>query len=695
MTSSKPKLVLSRSQDIAFNKLILSQSNVRRVKAGQSIEDLAEDIAHRGLLQSLNVRPVLDGNGAATEMFEVPAGSRRYRALELLVKQKRMAKTTPVPCVVREGTETSAEEDSLAENTFRLNLHPLDEFRTIQTLRAQGLGDDTIATHLRTTTAIVKQRARLMAVSEKLLAIYGNDGMTLEQLMAFTVSDDHARQEQVWQSISEDVYVDDPQSIRGLLTEDAVEASDKRVRFVGIDAYQAAGGAVMRDLFDEDDGGWLQDPALLDRLVTDKLKAVAETIGSEGWKWIAVALTFPYGHNAGMRRLAGTVVELTEEEHASRDALRAELGQLEEKYAQAEEYPDEVDQRAGEIEAVLEAFENRPVIYDPAEIGRAGAFISLTSEGGLRIERGYVRRDDETPAEPQQDEPVGGDDAPTSQPEAVSARAVITIGGAPADDDEQDDEGIKPLPDRLLSELTAHRTLALQDAVANHPHVAMTALLYKLCLDCFYRSGSGSCLEASVSQIYMPIQAADLKDSASALAIGERQDVLRTELPEQESALWEFLAALADERRMALLAHCVSLGVTALHERADRPGGSGPSRPLVERRLVQANRLARAVDLDMAEAGWRPTVENYLGRVTKPRILEAVREARGEQSAQLIDHLKKAEMAKEAERLLEGTGWLPEPLRLAEPVVGNTDDDAAVEALPDFLADDVQQVAAE
>ena len=88
-------------------------------------------------------------------------------------------------------------------------------------------------------------------------------------------------------------------------------------------------------------------------------------------------------------------------------------------------------------------------------------------------------------------------------------------------------------------------------------------------------------------------------------------------------------------------------------------------RPRRPQRLDQADRLARAVGLDMVAAGWRPTVDNYLGRVTKPRILEAVREAKGEPSAQLIDHLKKGDMAQEAERLLDGTGWLPEPLRLA------------------------------
>jgi len=118
----------------------------------------------------------------------------------------------------------------------------------------------------------------------------------------------------------------------------------------------------------------------------------------------------------------------------------------------------------------------------------------------------------------------------------------------------------------------------------------------------------------------------------------------------------------------------------------------------VQRRLVQADRLARAGGLDMVEAGWRPTVDNYLGRVTKPRILEAVREAKGEQSAQLIDHLKKAEMAKEAERLLNGTGWLPEPLRTPEgEPADTTDGDTAEEtkALPAFLADDEESIGDE
>src|SRR5580704_6942641 len=280
------KITLSASRDIPFNKLVLSQSNVRRVKARVSIEELAEDITRRSLLQSLSVRPVLDDDGQETGMFEVPAGGRRFRALELLVKQKRMNKTQPVPCVVR--TNGLAEEDSLAENVQRVALHPLDQFRAFQTLRQKGLSEEDIAARFFVNPTVVKQRLKLAAVSDKLLDIYAEDGMTLEQLMAFTVTNDHARQEQVWDSLAGS-HTKAPYFIRRQLTEGAVRAGDKRAQFVGLAAYEAAGGIVLRDLFEDDDGGWLQDPALLDRLANEKLQAEAERLRQEGWKWIAVA----------------------------------------------------------------------------------------------------------------------------------------------------------------------------------------------------------------------------------------------------------------------------------------------------------------------------------------------------------------------------------------------------------------------
>ena len=684
MAKAVQKITLSPSRDIPFNKLVLSQSNVRRIKAGVSIEQLAESIAQRTLLQSLNVRAVRDADGNETGMFEVPAGGRRYRALELLVKQKRMVKTQPVPCVVREGG--IAEDDSIAENDERVGLHPLDQFRAFQTLRNIGMSEEDIAARHFVTPAIVKQRLRLASVSTALHEVYAEDGMTLEQLMAFSVTGDHARQEQIWENVSKSGY-DEPYQIRRMLTENTVRASDKRAQFIGISAYEAAGGAILRDLFERDDGGWLQDVPLLERLVTEKLKTEAETIAAEGWKWIEVAISFPYGHDDGLRQLEGTPAGITPDEQATIEALQAEHAKLEAEYQDADELPDEVDVRLSEIEKELSAIDNRPHIFDAADIARAGAFVSIDSDGSLLIDRGFVRPEDEAPVE-SVDVDTDSSNIDGAAPDTSSVRrTVITVGGQPEAEDEEED-GIKPLPDRLVMELTAYRTLALRDAVATTPHVAMTALLHKLCLDTFQREMPSGCLQVSVRQVHFSAPAPDLKGSAPAKAIADRNTAWAADMPKDEVALWDWLAALDDASRSALLAHCVSFGVNALFEKVDRYGGNGLSAHGLRQRLDQADRLARAVNLDMVEAGWRPTADNYLGRVTKSRILEAVREAKGESSAQLIDHLKKSEMVKEAERLLDGTGWLPEPLRRAETVPASSEPDAAAEPLPEFLVDD-------
>lgn len=691
MAATVQKITLSSSRDIPFNKLVLSQSNVRRIKAGVSIEDLATSIARRGLIQSLSVQAVTDTEGVETGMFEVPAGGRRFRALELLVKGKRLAKTARVPCVVRErDSEILAEEVSLAENIERAPLHPLDQYRAFQDMLDKGMTEEAIAAAFFVPVTVVKQRLRLASVSPALLDVYADDGMTLEQLMAFTVSADHDRQVQVWEAMK-DAWSKEPYQIRRMLTEKTVRASDKRAVFVGLAAYEAAGGVVLRDLFQSDDGGWLQDAALLDRLVTEKLTTEAEAIAAEGWKWIEVAVSLPYDAARGLHQLSGAPLDLTAEEQATIEALKAEFATLEAEYEGTEELPDEVDQRLGEIETALAAFQSRPMQFDPADIAIGGAFVSIDANGSLSVDRGFVRPED-VPA-------VLVDGANTSEidgsavgPASPSVqRAVITIGGETISQEDDEDDVVRPLPDRLLTELTAHRTLALRDALAGNPHVAMTALLHKLVMDTFQHRSATGCLEASVRHVFFPVQADELKDSPSAKAVTERHEAWKADLPADDDALWDWLAALDDASRMALLAHCVSYGVNALYEKADRYGGAVTAHG-VQQRIAQADRLARALGLDMVEAGWTPTVGNYLGRVTKPRILEAVREAKGEQASQLIDHLKKGDMAKEAERLLADSGWLPEPLRLS-----NIDDGAAgkeseldgeATALPEFLAGD-------
>ncbi len=666
MSTKAQKITLSVSRDIPFDKLRLAQSNVRRIKAGVSIEELAEDIARRTLLQSLTVRPVLDDDGKETGMYEVPAGGRRYRALELLVKRKRLAKTALVPCVIREGG--IAEEDSLAENVQRAPLHPLDQFRAFLTLREKGQSEDDIAAAFFVSVAVVKQRLRLASVSPKLLDIYAEDGMTLDQLMAFTVNGDHARQEQVFENLSQS-YSKEPYAIRRMLLEGSVRASDKRARFIGIDTYVEAGGIVLNDLFQSDDGGWLEDVALVDRLVAEKLDREAEAISAEGWSWIEVAPEFPYGHTYGLRHLRGEEIPLTADEEAAREALKAEYEQLEESWAEADDLPDEADQRFSEIEAALEAFEARPVRFDPDEIARAGAFVSIDAEGNPRVERGFVRPEDEVAIETEPEADGGRALAASVETDAETARS----GSATMSEPEEDDD-IKPIPDRLMAELTAHRTLALRHALSLQPEIAFIAALHALCIKAFYRYAVDSCLELDLKSVAFGSQAPGLNDTGIAASFERRHQTWIAALPKDPADLWDGLMALDGDSHRSLFAHCVSLSVNAMFETYNR-------RP---RALAHADRLAEALDLDMVAAGWTPTVDSYLGRVTKARILATVREAKGEAAAQSIDHLKKGEMAGKAEALIAGTGWLPEPLRTPGRMIASVaeeDGEAAISGI--------------
>ena len=204
-----------------------------------------------------------------------------------------------------------------------------------------------------------------------------------------------------------------------------------------------------------------------------------------------------------------------------------------------------------------------------------------------------------------------------------------------------------------MSELTAHRTLALRHALGELPDIAFLAALHALCLQVFYAYALDSCLELDIKRIGFNAQAPGLNDTEIAKDIRQRHQGWADALPREPGDLWDALKAADFDTWQRLFAHCISLCVNGVFEAYNH-------RP---RALAHADQLAKAVNLDMAAAEWVPTVDSYFGRVTKARILQAVREAKGERAVQLIDHLKKGEMAEKAETLLTGSGWLPEPLR--------------------------------
>ena len=674
----RPALIeLSESRDIPLDRLSLSQANVRQVKAGVDVLQLAEDIARRTLLQSLTVRPVLDGDGQETGAYDVPAGGRRFRALEMLVAQKRLAADAPIPCVIRR--EGLAEEDSLAENLQRAPLHPLDQFRAFQAMRAKGMGEEEIAAAFFVSAAVVKQRLKLASVSPTMLDIYAEDGITLDQLMAFTVSDDHERQEQVWEAISKS-YARAPYEIRRMLTEGAVRASDRRARFVGVEAYEEAGGTILRDLFQADDGGWLQDAGLLDMLVAEKLNEATAEVAAEGFKWVETDVDHPYGHSYGLRRLSGEQTPLSPEQEAERERLIEEMAALETEHAQADEFPPEVDAKFGELEEALDAFENRPIVYPEDEIARAGAFVSIDGAGRLRVERGFVRPEDEPPVEEEVTE-AGTAQAETGANGRADAEAEdggpVTpfVVAAPAEEPEED--GLKPLPDRLVSELTAHRTLALREAVSGDFEVAFLACLHALALRLFFPWAKASCLELEVRPMGFPHQPVGLADTPSAKTLDGAIERWTERLPADGADLWDDLIAMAEDERRELFAHCVARTVNAVHDVYNR-------RPQA---IAHADMLAQATSLDMVGAGWKPTGSNYLGQVTKARIVDAVRDGLGEAEAESIAGLKKDAMVVRAEELLADRGWLPEPLRTPGVEIRVPEPESEANTAPDEQAD--------
>lgn len=460
--------------------------------------------------------------------------------------------------------------------------------------------------------------------------------------------------------------------------------------FVGPKAYAEAGGHIIRDLFTEDRGGFYEDAALLDRLAIDKLERLAaETREAEGWKWASAHIDYPHAH--GMRRTYPRPVELSEEDAAAYDAAQDELERLSAQWQDADkDLPPEVDQRFAELEAEIERIDGLRHAYDADDIARGGAFVVLNHEGTARIERGFIRAEDEAP------EPEEAEDSETViDGVRVNGDGEVLddgdhdehgnhVSALEAEDEEAEEDG-KPLSDSLIRDLTAHRTLALRLALGEQPDMALIAVTHTLAAQTFYRATEAHCLEIRPTSSYLASDADGIEDTAAAKALADRHAGWAADMPRDVSELWGFVAGLDHASVMALLAHCAAQTVNAVKMPWER-------KPLAHQ---TADRLATAVALDMT-AHWTPTVRAYLGRVTKAHILAAVRDALGEEAAERIADKKKQEMAEAAEQLLAGTGWLPPVLRTeraawlvdeqSEATVTEPDSAEAVEAEPFAVA---------
>ncbi|MEE4452061.1 ParB/RepB/Spo0J family partition protein [Novosphingobium resinovorum] len=634
---------------VPLAKLKKSPRNARKVPHGEAaIEALAASIQHKGLIQNLVIEPEAKEDGTPTGYYLVTAGEGRRLAMLLRAKRKQIKKSEPVRCWL--DTQNDPSEISLDENVTRTPMHPADQFERFAELsNDKGWGAQEIGARFGVSAAVVKQRLRLGAVSPKLLQVYREDGLTLDQLMAFAITEDHARQEQVFEGLH---HNREPWIIRRDMTASNVPATDRRAVFVGADAYVEAGGNIIRDLFSEDRGGFFEDAGLLDMLAIEKLREIAGTVQAEGWTWAEAHIDYPHAH--GMRRFYPEPVALTDEDEARLEALSTEHDELAEGYSSYDEMPQDMAEKLEAISDEIDAISEKRSAYDANVIAHGGVFVVLNHDGVPRLERGFVRPEDEALADPQPEDAGEG-------PDAIDPDAVEDERAEHGDEDEQeieeeDEEPGKPISDSLNRDLSAYRTLALRVGLAERPDLALIALTHTLTAQLFYSYAEAGCLEVRPTVTPLGSHADGIEDTPLAVRASDAHEAWAKRMPRDVADLWSFIVGLDDAQRLALLAHCASRTVNALRLPWDRK----------PRSLQTADRLATALALDMAK-DWTPTVDSYLGRVTKAHIVAAVTEGVSDDVARRIADMKKPDMAHAAEQLLAGTGWLPAILRTPEP----------------------------
>jgi len=573
---------------IEVKKLEASPQNARRTVTGKGAEELQASILAHGLMQNLVV------TRSGDDAYLVIAGGRRLEALRALQEAGKLPEDHAVPCQI--VADDHAMELSLAENTVRQAMHPADEFEAFARLADEGETAEHIAARFGVTPRHVEQRMKLSRVAPELLAAYRAGELTLDGLMGFTITDDHAKQMHVYESLAP-WQLDDAGTIRSALTEEMAEASSKLAIFVGLDAYRDAGGSIRTDLFGEDI--YLENPDLLHRLAADKLDAVRRQLEEEGWKWVEISPDRDWSVVSGCGRLRTRPVDAPPELLARKAQTEAELAHIEQALedTESDELIEALDAAESTLAGIDEEIESHAA-FDPAEIGQAGCYVTISHDGQLEIEKGLVRRED-----------------------AKRLASVDSIRPKPKGG----------MPDSLCRDLQAYRLQAAQAEIATHRLIALDLLIFTAARSLLGKrrsSGPDVSFAPHLPNARGTVPGATLKAIEQALALTWLH-------PDSEAEQFQAFLTLSETEKLDLLAYCVALSL--------KP-------QLSTFNADSAFELALSLTDTRMESYWRPTQANYLGRITRDRLLSLGRELFGDQWAQARSRDKKGELAAELER---------------------------------------------
>lgn len=629
------------TRTIPLNKLVTSPRNVRSRTDEQADLALKADIAAHGLLQNLVVTAVRKPKGC----FAVEAGERRRRTLQALADEGALPTDFPVACLVLEGEEL-AREASLAENFQRLSMNPADECRAFQALLEQGADAEAIARRFGLTVRFVEGRLRLATLAPEVFAALGAGEISLDVAKAYAATADRERQAWVFEQLRGGYSAHHPDSIRRMVTQASVAASDRRARLIGEDAYVAAGGRIEQDLFADDGAARWLDVPLLERLAAEKVAAIAEdTAAQTGLAFVRPTLEgwVGYAQLDGLQRVRIEPQPLTEDETATVVALEEEIGGL---IAIVEDEDTGSEARAAAetqvraLDARIDAILDKPPVIDASLKPSLGAFLVLDEDGTPRLDEGFYTEIVE----------VAAPDEPGSPPPGDPAGGQASTG----------------LSRRLMDELAMQRREILAHHLAADPRLAGDLATFLMVeREAGY---SGERTGFSLTAV-PPSPVADIHlDGAATMAREQAYAGLDFCWTEGASLAERFdrFRALPKAGRDAWLGHAVA---RTLEASVNLPG---------QRACAFHDHLGRVLGIDEAR-WWRPTGANYFDRVARSLAVQALEAIGASELAQRHAKSRKAELAQACERLFAGEtvvdagvkraalAWVPEPMRFGAP----------------------------
>lgn len=625
-------IITSKTKRAPHSKFIVSKLNVRKT-GGMNIEVLAALILASGQVLQNVVAFKQIKKGKETGVLEIVAGGRRWRAVEMLILSGKLSADFELEYL--EVTEEEAVQISLTENSGREAMHPADEFEAMHELVIRGKTVEDVAAAFGMLPIVVKRRLRLANVAPSIFKLYREEKASLAQLEALALTDDHAKQEHVWQALP--TYNRQPYNIHALLTRGSVDTkSDSVARYVGVAAYEKAGGVVTKDLFSDNDAGYMEDAPLLEKLAMDKLEKYSKKITQEGFAWVDISLRATadiiraYGKPRLVRR------EPTEAEQATYEQLNQEQSKFEEDQSALYDNDDATDEEYEAMRDRNTALEARWAEYnallespEPEDAKITGALLTLSEQGKIVVHRNLIRPDDKKRI-------------------AKEAKGDTSQGG-----DESDEKQRSTHSEKLTRNLTAQRTAALQAELMDRPDVALVAFTYRLVKRAFYeRDYSDSIVKVSTEHVPLTSNAPDIEQSKACQAIEAKRVELKRLLPteREKDTLFSWMLEQEQKTILDLMAFCTATAINAIQPDDSASGEFG--------------QLGKAVDLNMSN-WWTPTQDTYFKHVSKQRIVDVVTEAVSSNDAIPLGGMKKTVAAEAAERAVAGRNWLPELMKAA------------------------------